>query len=139
MNSKLTRTAFLTGAVYFVCMALAHFFGLKVPVLFVYYDVPYYAYQDKIISFAVCAYVALFHAASEHRSLALHAIIVLGVTVLGLSAVNLSEALTSVMREGQSTLPYWIQTVAIACYLLLLLVLYIKDGKVHDNAATAGE
>ncbi|MES9972881.1 MAG: hypothetical protein ABW094_01385 [Candidatus Thiodiazotropha sp.] len=129
MNSKLTKYAFLVGVAYFCCMATAHFLGTKVPVLFVYYDTPFYAYQDKIISFAVCAYIALFYSASQHRSVALNAIIVLAVTVLGLSSVNLSSSLASVLEEGQSTLPYWLQTGAIAFYLVALVVLYIKDGK----------
>lgn len=110
-------------------MAIAHYFCIKVPVLFIYYDTPFYAYQDKIISFAVCAYIALFYSASQNRAVALNAIIVLAVTVLGLSAVNYSNALTSVLREGQSTLPYWLQTGAIAFYLVVLAVSYIRDGK----------
>ncbi|PUB79696.1 MAG: hypothetical protein DBP02_21895 [gamma proteobacterium symbiont of Ctena orbiculata] len=113
----------------FAAWQLHIFFGIKVPVLFVYYDTPFYAYQDKIISFAVCAYIALFYSASQHRSVALNAIIVLAVTVLGLSSVNLSSSLASVLEEGQSTLPYWLQTGAIAFYLVALVVLYIKDGK----------
>ena len=129
MNSQLTKYAFLAGAAYFCCMAVAHYFSIKLPVLFVYYDTPFYAYQDKIISFAVCAYIALFYSASQHRSVALSAIIVLGVTVLGLSSVNISEALASVLKEGQSTTPYWVQTGAISFYLVVLLALYIKDGK----------
>ena len=129
MNSKLTKYAFLSGAAYFCCMAIAHYFSIKVPVLFVYYDTPFYAYQDKIISFAVCAYIALFYSASQHRSVALNAIIVLAITVLGLSSVNMSNALTMVLREGQSTTPYWLQTGAIFSYLVALVVLYIKDGK----------
>ena len=129
MNSQLTKYAFLSGAVYFSCMAVAHFFSFKVPVLFVYYDTPFHAYQDKIISFAVCAYIALFYSASQHRAVALNAIIVLAITVLGLSAVNSSNALASVLQEGQSTVPYWLQTGAIAIYLTVLLILYIRDGK----------
>jgi len=129
MNSQLTKYAFLSGAAYFCCMAVAHFFSFKVPVLFVYYDTPFYAYQDKIISFAVCAYIALFYSASQHRAVALNAIIVLAITVLGLSAVNSSNALASVLQEGQSTVPYWLQTGAIAIYLSVLLILYIRDGK----------
>ncbi len=129
MNSKLTKYAFLSGVAYFFCMAIAHYFSIKVPVLFVYYDTPFYAYQDKIISFAVCAYIALFYSASQHRSVALNAIIVLAITVLGLSSVNMSNTLTVVLREGQSTTPYWLQTGAIFSYLVALVVLYIKDGK----------
>ncbi len=129
MNSTLTKFAFLSGAAYFVCMAIAHFFGIKLPILFVYYDTPFYAYQDKIISFAVLAYVALFYSASKHRDVALTAIIVLTLTVLGLSAINISAALASVLSAGQSTMPYWLQTVAIAVYLVVLVFLYVKDGK----------
>lgn len=129
MNSQLTKYAFLAGAAYFCCIATAHFFSFKVPILFVYYDTPFYAYQDKIISFAVCAYIALFYSASQHRSAALNAIVVLAITVLGLSSVNLSSALASVLQEGQSTTPYWLQTGAIGFYLIVLLTLYIKDGK----------
>ena len=128
MNSQLTRYAFLAGAAYFCCMAIAHFFSLKVPVLFVYYDTPYYAYQDKIIAFAVCAYIALFYSASRYRPVALNAIVVLAITVLGLCAVNLSSALATVLQEGQSTAPYWLQTGAIGVYLLVLIVLYVKDA-----------
>ena len=110
-------------------MAIAHFFGIKVPLLFVYYDTPFYAYQDKIISFAVCSYIGLFYLASKHRSVMPTAMVVLGVTILGLTAVNISEALSSVMSEEQSTLPYWLQTGLIACYLILLIVLYRKDAQ----------
>lgn len=129
MNSNITKYAFLTGAAYFVCMAIAHFFGIKLPILFVYYDTPFYAYQDKIISFAVCAYVGLFYSASKHRDVALTAIIVLALTVIGLSAVNVSSALASVLSVGQSTAPYWLQTGAIAFYAAVLSIMYMKDGK----------
>jgi hypothetical protein len=127
--SKATSYAFLAGALYFCCMAIAHYFSLKVPILFVYYDTPFYSYQDKIISFAVCAYISLFYSASQHRQMALNAIIVLALTVIGLGSVNLSGALSSVLKEGQSTLPYWLQTGFIAFYLVVLVVLYVKDGK----------
>ena len=126
---SLLRMGLLAGCAYFVCMAIAHFFGIKVPILFVYYDTPFYAYQDKIISFAVCAYIALFYSAAQHRVVAPSAIIVLAITFIGLSAVNLSDALASVLTEGQSTLPYWLQTLAIGGYVTVLAVLYFKDGK----------
>ncbi|MES9991565.1 MAG: hypothetical protein ABW098_06390 [Candidatus Thiodiazotropha sp.] len=133
MNSGLTKYFYLAGAAYFVCMAIAHFFGLKVPILFVYYDTPYYAYQDKIISFAVCAYIGLFWSAASNRSVALVAIIVLAITVVGLVSVNISEALASVMSTEQTTLPYWMQTIAIGMYLAILLFMYIRDGKSRDE------
>ena len=127
MNSRLLRYALLAGAAYFCCMAIAHFFGIKQPLLFVYYDTPVYAYQDKIIAFAVTAYIALFFSAARNRAVVPAALAVLGITVLGLASVNLSDALRSVLREGQTTFPYWIQTGLIAAYLVLLLVLFFRE------------
>jgi hypothetical protein len=119
----LLRLALWAGAAYFCCMAVAHFFGLKYPLLFVYYDVPFYAYQDKIISFAVVAYICVFVNAALDRSAVPAAIVALGVTVLGLSAVNGSDALETVL-DGRSPIAYWMQTGLIALYFILLIVLY---------------
>jgi hypothetical protein len=113
-------------------MAVAHFFGLKYPLLFVYYDVPFYAYQDKIISFAVVAYICLFANAAMHRNAVPAAIVALGVTVLGLSAVNRSDALASVL-DGRSTLAYWMQTGLLAAYFALLLALYAAGERTSQN------
>ena len=127
MNSPLLKYALLAGMVYFCCMAVAHYFGIKQPLSFVYYGTPFYAYQDKIISFAVVSYIALFYSAAQHRVVVPAALIVLGITVLGLASVNESVALASVLEEDQSTLPYWIQTGLIAAYFIVLLVLYLRD------------
>jgi len=71
----------------------------------------------------VCAYIGLFYLAENARV----AIIVLAVTALGLSSVNLSSALNEVLVEGQSTVPYWLQTLFIFAYLVLLIFLYRRD------------
>ena len=128
MNSALTKWAFLAGVAYFCCMAVAHFFGLKYPLLFVYYDTPFYAYQDKIISFAVVAYVALFYLAARNRDAGPAALMVMAITVLGLAWVNGSQALADVLTEGQSTMPYWIQVGLFAVYWLVLAALWRRDG-----------
>ena len=127
MNSPLLKYALLVGVVYFVCMAIAHYFGIKQPLLFIYYDTPFYAYQDKIISFAVIAYAALFYSAAYLRAVVPAALVVLGITVLGLASINRSEELRAVLTEGQTTMPYWVQTGLIAVYFVLLLLLYIRE------------
>ena len=131
----LLRYSLWLGVAYFCCMAGAHFFGLKYPLLFVYYDVPFFAYQDKIISFAVVAYVCLFANAALHRIAVPAALAALGTTVAGLSAVNLSDALASVI-EGRSTFAYWLQTALIAGYFVWLLALYVKSGGTASGDAT---
>ena len=52
----------------------------------------------------------------------------LGVTVLGLSAVNLSDALATVL-DGRSTLAYWLQTGLIAVYFALLFGLHVAGRR----------
>lgn len=115
-------------------MAVAHFFGLKYPLLFVYYDVPFYAYQDKIISFAVVAYVCLFVNAALNRSAVPVALIALGVTVLGLSAVNASAALAEAL-DGRSTGAYWLQTALIAAYFGWLFLLYLPQRRRESHGS----
>ena len=137
----LLRITLWAGAAYFCCMAVAHFFGLKYPLLFVYYDVPFYAYQDKIISFAVVAYICLFVNAAFDCSAVPAAIVALGVTVLGLIAVNSSSALGTVL-DGRSTLAYWMQTGLIALYFVLLVFLHAAGKRVSqrvDSSSRQGE
>jgi hypothetical protein len=128
MNVSWLNKALLAGVAYFCCMAVAHFVGLKWPVLFVYYDTPFYAYQDKIISFAVVAYACLFFVAARSREAVPAALVSIWITVLGLSSVNLSSALASVL-QGQGTSAYWMQTCAIAAYALLLTLLYLRERR----------
>lgn len=125
-NDTVLRWSLWMGVAYFCCMAVAHFFGLKYPLLFVYYDVPFHAYQDKIISFAVVAYVCLFATAARHPVAVPAALVALGVTVAGLAAVNCSEALATVLA-GRSTRAYWLQTGLIAAYFFWLLALFSRS------------
>jgi len=108
MNPPVLRYALLSGVAYFCCMALLHYSGIRLPLLFVYYDIPFYAYQDRIIAFAVVGYAALFYTAARHRVVVPAALFTLGVTVLGLASINLSEALTSLLAlntEHRNLLP----------------------------------
>jgi len=126
MPQMVLKYSLLAGVAYFCCMAVAHFFGVKVPILFVYYDTPFYAYQDKIIAFAVVTYACLFFAAARHAAIVPAVLVSIWVTVLGLAAVNMSHALREVL-SGRSTAAYWIQTALIAGYAVWLTVFYVRS------------
>ena len=125
------------GVAYFLCMATAHVTDFKVPVLFVYFDVPSTFYQNKIISFTCLTYATLFAFAATHGNTA-PAAISMFTTALGLAHVNLSAALRAEMKKRdkdsklkpgmiwyrRDTLAYWAQTVAIAGYGVTLAALY---------------
>lgn len=110
---------------YFVAMAAAHWTDFKVPFLFIYYDVPSMAYQNKIISFCCLTYVSLFATAAMYPPAVPAALASLATTVLGLTAVTSSDALISAMGKGSSTSMYRTQTAAIGGLLLVLTGLYL--------------
>ena len=126
MNEKILKICLWAGVAYFCCMSAAHFAGFKVPLLFIYYDVPSNHYQDMIISFCAFTYAVLFFTAARHAAAVPGALIALGGTVVGLSAVNSSASLAA-MLNGAGTTAYWIQTAMIAGYLALMVILHLKS------------
>lgn len=134
-SSKLLDWGLWVCVAYFCCMAIAHFFGIKVPVLFVYYDTPFFAYQDKIISFAVVAYIALFYSAAKVREVVPAALVTLWLTAAGLAHVNLSDALAGLEGEKSMT-AYWAQTAMIAGIAAVLTALYLNA---HRGMSGSGE
>lgn len=54
------------------------------------------------------------------------AVTAIGLTALGLASVNMSDALASVLAEGQPTWPYWAQTGMNAGLWVTLTVLYLR-------------
>lgn len=116
--------ALKANVLYFVAMSAAHWVGFKVPVLFIYYDTPFHAYQDKIISFCAATYALLNFAAVRHRSVVPYVIASLAMTTAGLSAINASDDLYKVLPSGASTRAYWIQTGLIGALTGTIAALY---------------
>jgi len=54
------RALLFICAVYFIAVSIAHQLGFKIPVLFVFYDIPSEKYQDLIISFLSFGWAMLF-------------------------------------------------------------------------------
>ena len=124
---SINQLTLYSGASYFVAMATAHFFGLKYPLLFVYYDTPFHAYQDKIIAFCVAVYVALFVNATQSRAVVPTAVASMWITTIGLSLVNVSDDLAKVLKPGQTTTAYWLQTAVVGAITAVLTVSYFKS------------
>ena len=114
--------------IYFLAMSVAHFIGFKVPLLFIYYDVPSEVYQDKIISFCAFAYAMFAIATLRARAAVVPFILALVGVVVGLSLVNLSESLEDAMKT-ESTMIYWAQTAVIGVLTGLLAFLHFKKPK----------
>src|SRR5574337_499996 len=91
-NEKILKWLLSIGAIYFLAIAIVHMMGIKIPVLFVYYDVPSYGYQDKIISFLSFGWSVFLLMASldpiKNRG-AVKAILIAGLgAIFGLTFIN---------------------------------------------------
>lgn len=124
--SKPLKYSLIAGCFYFICIAVAHFLELKIAGLYVYDNTPFYALQDKMISFASLLFAVIFYLASRYRPIIPVALIILACTVIGLFFLNLDNSFLSHVQDGQSTYPYWGHTGLLSFYLLLLTVLYVR-------------
>ena len=127
--SGLLSLALYANVVYFVAMAAAHWTGFKIPVLFIYFDTPFFAYQDKIIAFCAGTYAILHLAAARHRVVVPYAVASLALTTAGLCAINASSDLRKVLPAGASTNAYWIQTGLIGALTGVLALLHAAPEK----------
>ena len=131
--SLVLRILLWVCVVFFVAMGTAHFTGFKVPLLFIYFDTPYYAYQDRIISFTLVTYIALFVAAARHRAMVPYALVSIWGTAAGLAWINQSSELEEVLN-GASTQVYWLQTGALGGLAVVLTVLFVRGRRPLEGA-----
>lgn len=130
------RLSLLGGAIYFALVALAHGLGLKVPVLFVYFDLPSYGYQDSIIGFLCFGWSAFFFSAARHPENSRGAVLVAGVAaILGLAAINSHTDFRSLAGAARIW-AYWLEFAAALAYLTWLSWLFRCQGRSQQPGAT---
>ena len=105
MNKSLSilKCFLLLGSIYFFGVSVAHLFSLKIPGLFIYFNVPSYAYQDKIISFlafgwAISLFVGFINPLANKGIIKSFIIAGLG-AIIGLSIINLSADFNELAKK----------------------------------------
>ena len=127
------RWSLQAGAAYFVCVAIAHWAGVKVPGLFVYYNIPSYAYQDKGIGILSFGWAMFLFAASKELSI-LPAIIAAGMAgILGFSIINLSGEV-AFLAGSKGVAGFWVVVIGLAAYLAWVIVWWQVSGRRHGRA-----
>jgi hypothetical protein len=124
-DKLILKWSLFAGGLYFLVVSIVHMLGIKVPMLFVYFNVPSQAYQDRIISFLAFGWAVFFFTAfsDPHRQL-VRAILIAGAGVIaGLAAINLVTDFQAIAR-GIDTSVFWAQTMALFVYWLWLLVFH---------------
>ncbi|MDA3861949.1 MAG: hypothetical protein PF445_12070 [Melioribacteraceae bacterium] len=133
-SHKLLSWSLLASAIYFFLITSAHLFGLKIPVLFIYFNVPSYIYQDMIIAFLSFGFGMFLYAGyssvKRNELITTKYIIVAGFgVVLGLMNINFLTDFSFFEVEFNlkiSVLNFWSQTIFVLAYVLWILFLYIS-------------
>lgn len=139
MTNRVTvlKYALLAGAAYFCAIAVAHVSGLKLPGLFVYYNIPSHQYQDNIISFLAFGWAAFFYAASGEPSIIRPLLAASVVALAGLAHINLTTDFVAVAGPVSVT-PFWVQWAVLSLYISWLAVLVkYRPPRRPDGKGTA--
>ena len=134
-NTVILKWLLFAGAIYFLGISLVHTFGIKVPLLYIYFSVPSYAYQDRIISFLALGWsVFLFTAFIDpvkNRDL-VRAVHVAGViAIIGLSVINSTTDFHALSPKIQPS-SFWMETLGLGLYVALLGFFSYRSGR--ENA-----
>ncbi len=119
------KIALRCGSVYFLLMSVAHAIGLKVPLLFIYFNVPSTVYQDRLISALVMSWAILFWMVSikADKQFEKLILVVSSIAIVMLSYINFSTDFSILSSDSTPTL-YHIQTGALALYWFWLFMCY---------------
>lgn len=128
MSSRERRLswALFAGATYFMAVSVVHFLGLKLPMLYIYFDVPSYDYQDRIISFFALGWSVFIFIAAKKPSQQLpllSGIIYAGwIAIIGLCLINYQTNFQA-LDPSINTSIFWLESSLLFLYLLLLILL----------------
>jgi hypothetical protein len=132
VNQKILKWLLLAGALYFFSVSVVHMLGVKVPVLFIYFNVPSNAYQDRIISFLAFGWAVFFFTAfSDPRknSALARAILVAGAgALIGLGIINSTTDFHALDSAINSSV-FWLEAAGMFFYWLWLVVFHFRSGK----------
>lgn len=129
MKTEITilKWSLFSGGIYFLLISIVHIVGIKVPGLYIYFNVPSYDYQDKIISFLAFGWGVIFIQASQNPTKYIY--IIRSILIAGLAAIsslcyiNLSTNFHD-LSQNINVLYFWIQAGILCLYLLWLFIFY---------------
>ena len=135
-DAQILQWSLMAGALYFGCIALAHTIGLKIPGLFIYFNVPSHPYQDHIIAFLAFGWATFFYVAADDPvgyPLPVKAILLSSAgAICGLSGINAFSDFGS-LSQGIKVWPFWLQTFLLLGYLIWLLVFYQRSRRCNPT------
>ena len=132
LKLRIFKYSLLAGAIYFALVSIVHFVGFKVPVLFVYFNVPSYPYQDRIISFLAFGWAVFMFSGylnPKNKEL-IREILIAGIgAIAGLTIINLSTDFHNLSSTQINITYFWIETFGLFAFVFWLLYFYIQIFK----------
>jgi len=125
-SAKILKYSLLAGALYFVVISIVHVLGIKVPGLFIYYNVPSHQYQDNIISFLAFGWAAFFYSGAHNPAIVKAILLAAVVALLGLANINLTTNFSE-FSESISITRFWLQFVLLCFYIGWLALFSFKS------------
>jgi len=134
----LLKYSLYCGAVYFLLMSTAHSIGLKVPLLFIYFNVPSYAYQDKIIALLTFGWSIFFFIAGR----TLLRPLIIGILISGFAAIAMLTFINvstdfSFFGNDISTGSFHAMTISLCVYWAVLLISFLSVAKQDFSPETS--
>ncbi len=127
MNAeKILKQLLLAGAIYFCAVGIVHFLGIKIPMLYVYYDVESTMYQDRIISVLSLLFSVFLFAGFKLSDTEIIKYIVFGGTI-AIIGLALNNFLTRI--AFRDNLVYWIEIGLLGLYIVVVAFFYQKLQK----------
>jgi len=134
-NITVLRNLILAGSIYFLAVAIVHQIGIKIPLLYIYFDVFSLEYQDRVISFLAFGWAVFFFSAYKisikNIEIVKYLISAGTVGVLGLTLNNLRTDFSKISSNSNIWV-HWVGTFALLIYLVSLIVFYKKSFKIGE-------
>ena len=127
---KILKWSLFAGAVYFILVAAVHFSGLRIPGLYIYYDIPSMPYQDRIIGLLAFGWSMFLYSgyrlAGSGNTRPVRYILFAGiVAVICLLLINNSGEIKE-LASDRSRWIYMTETLFLFAYSAWLVIFYVK-------------
>jgi hypothetical protein len=136
MKHSVIKWLLLLGTVYFAATGLFHSIGLKIPMFYIYYNIPSYEYQDKLIAMLAFGWAAFFFIASQAPGkfyLIIRTVIIVGAIALGsLLWINFTTDFHQLNPRANANM-YSLEVIPLFIYWVALMIFAIRHEKRFFN------
>lgn len=134
-NFNIFKLSLLVGSFYFLFVSVAHLSGLKIPGLYIYFQIPSYTFQDNIVAFFSLGWSIFFYTAFTDtiKNIALvKAILIAGAAaIIILCLINIKTNF-QLLNNYVDIKIIWLETFMLFIYWLWLVVFYFRFKKNLD-------